>query len=279
MGSLETLTAMLLAEVNVAESDDSEMHILSVEPVMLTDLETGRHVPEMLMAHISNSEPRLFSMSDATDWDMPGNEREYNRFPQKQVLYELKMKKVELYKSLNTSSLVRCQPEGQVLDGMWVYGKKYNAAASPSCQPTVRYRMSLRAGRWTLMSTTRMLTWYASLLSRRSLLSRPLTVFIFVSSISLRHSSPRWSSQGACQYMRGKCMGSRRCLRARLQGRPGGIMCSSYMFPFRALFTVRLAWGSTYSKFSRRKPTCIWSCGTVRLFGCIMDLRQLLWTR
>ena len=78
---------MLLAEVNIAESDDSEVHILSVEPVMLTDLETGRHVPEMLMANISNSESRLFSMSDATDWDMPGNEREYNRFPQKQVLY------------------------------------------------------------------------------------------------------------------------------------------------------------------------------------------------
>ena len=139
VGSLETLTAMLRAEVDAAESDDSEVHILSVEPVMLTDLGTGRHVPEMLMANISNSEPRLFSMSDATDWDMPGNEREYNRFPQKQVLYELKLKKVALYKSLNTSSLVRRQPEWQVLDGMWIYGKKYNAAASPPCQPTVRY--------------------------------------------------------------------------------------------------------------------------------------------
>ena len=58
VGSLESLTAMLLAEVNVAESDDSEVHILSVEPVMLTDVETGRHVPEMLMANISNSESR-----------------------------------------------------------------------------------------------------------------------------------------------------------------------------------------------------------------------------
>ena len=139
IGSLESLTAMLIAEVDIAASDDSEVHILSVEPVMLTDFETGRHVPEMLMANISNSESRLFSMSDATDWDMPGNEREYNRFPQKQVLYELKLKKVALYKSLNTASLVRRQPEWQVLDGMWIYGKKYNAAASPPCQPTVRY--------------------------------------------------------------------------------------------------------------------------------------------
>ena len=140
IGSLESFTAMLLAEgVNVAESDDSEIRIFSVESVMLTDFETGRHVPEMLMANISNSEPRLCLMSDATDWDMPGNEREYNRFPQKQVLYELKLKKVELYKSLHASSLVRRQPKWQVLDGMWVYGKKYNAAASPTCQPTVRY--------------------------------------------------------------------------------------------------------------------------------------------
>ena len=139
VGSLDSLTAMLRAEINIAESDDSEVHIVSVEPVMLTDVETGRHVPEMLMANISNSESRIFSMSDATNWDMPGNEREYNRFPQKQVLYELKLKKVELYKKLNTSSLVRRQPEWQVLDGMWIYGKKYNAAASPPCQPTVRY--------------------------------------------------------------------------------------------------------------------------------------------
>ena len=52
IGSLESLTAMLLAEVDIAASDDSEVHILSVEPVMLTDFETGRHVPEMLMAKL-----------------------------------------------------------------------------------------------------------------------------------------------------------------------------------------------------------------------------------
>ena len=138
-GSLETLTAMLEVEVNLAESDDSEVHILSVEPVMLTDFETGRRVPEMLMAAITNSEPSVFSMSDASAWDMPSNEREYNRFPQRQVLYQLKLKKVELYKSLKTSTLVRRLPEWQVLDGMWIYEKKYNEAASPSCQATVRW--------------------------------------------------------------------------------------------------------------------------------------------
>ena len=229
VGSLESLTAMLRAEVNVAESDDSEVHILSVEPVMLTDFETGRHVPEMLMANISNSESRLFSMSDATDWDMPGNEREYNRFPQKHVLYELKLKKVALYKSLNTSTLVRRQPEWQVLDGMWIYGKKYNAAASPPCQPTVRY--VIKGGpmdpRIYVVSTTRMRTRCVCLPSRFSWLSRPRTALSFASSTSLRRSSPRPSNQVASWYMRGRCMDSKKYQRARLKVLLGEIMCSN----------------------------------------------------
>ena len=111
VGSLDQLTAFLENETQHLHSDDSELTVLSVRPVMLTDYETGRHVPDMLMAAIANSSPVVFSASDATLWDVPGNERDYNRSPHKEELYQLKLKKVELYKSLNTGTLVRRQPE------------------------------------------------------------------------------------------------------------------------------------------------------------------------
>ena len=225
-----------------------------------TDLETGRHVPEMLMATISNLEPRLFSMSDATAWDMPGNEREYNRFPQRQVLYQLKVKKVELYRSLNTSSLVRRQPEWQVLDGMWVYGKKYNAVASPPCQPTVRYVIKGRPMDPRIYDahadTVRQSTVEAkiAITATYRLFFRLIDLTQAFQSTPVKPGSNRCSRPVYARQMHGFEEVPKGAPEDRLRGRLGGITCSSSMFPSKAPSMARLVWASTCRRFLPRRP-------------------------
>ena len=49
-GTTDQLTAFLESEAQHLHSDDSELTVLSVQPVMLTDYETGRHIPDMAHA-------------------------------------------------------------------------------------------------------------------------------------------------------------------------------------------------------------------------------------
>ena len=116
------------------------MSLQEVTPVVLTELETGLRVKHMLMAAIAtaSSDPTVLSMNDATNWVMPKNEREFRLSPHREILHQLKLKKMSLYNELETCTLVLKTADMQVLDVMWIYGKKNAPNVDPPCQPTVR---------------------------------------------------------------------------------------------------------------------------------------------